>query len=57
MAWLRQAGVLLNRYSFLLLERAGTGWDGTVLDAEGLPLTRCRLDDGKKELACAFPGR
>ncbi len=51
------SGILLNRYSFLLLEREDDGWRGTVLDSGGLPLSRCRLSGGNKELACSFPGR
>jgi len=49
-------GLVLNRYSFLLLERDAEGWGGTVLDPDGLPITRCRLSGGSKELACRFPG-
>lgn len=51
------SGLLLNRYSFLLLERDGDGWNGTALDPDGLPITRCRLEGGNKEFVCAFPGR
>lgn len=51
------SGILLNRYSFLLLERDAEGWAGTVLDVDGQPLSRCRLSGGKKEMACSFPGR
>ena len=51
------SGIVLNRYSFLLLERDDTGWAATVLDKEGLPLSHCRLSGGKKELACTFPER
>jgi len=49
------SGILLNRYSFLLLERDAEGWAGTVLDVDGRPLSHCRLSGGKKELACSFP--
>lgn len=51
------SGILLNRYSFLLLERDAEGWAGTVLDVDGQPLSRCRLSGGVKEVACRFPGR
>jgi hypothetical protein len=51
------SGILLNRYSFLLLERDADGWGGTVLDVNGQPISRCRLAGGKKELVCGFPGR
>jgi hypothetical protein len=51
------SGLLLNRYSFLLLERDGDGWNGTVLGPNGLPITRCRLEGGNKEFDCHFPGR
>lgn len=50
------SGILLNRYSFLLLERDSKGWAGSVRDSNGNVLSRCRLTDGRKELACAFPG-
>jgi hypothetical protein len=50
------SGIVLNRYSFLLLERDAEGWAGTVLDVDGHPLSRCRLSGGKKEVACSFPG-
>lgn len=49
------SGILLNRYSFLLLERDDQGWQGTVLDSEARPLSRCRLSGGRKEMACTFP--
>lgn len=52
-----RSGILLNRYSFLLLERDGPGWSGQVFDVDGRPITRCRMNDGEKELSCAFPGR
>ncbi len=51
------SGILLNRYSFLLLEQDAEGWAGTVLDADGKTISRCRLSGGNKELACSFPGR
>lgn len=51
------SGILLNRYSFLLLERDIEGWAGTVLDVDGKTISRCRLSGGNKELACTFPGR
>lgn len=49
-------GLLLNRHSFLLLERDADGWRGTVLDADGQPITRCQLRDDK-QFACDFPSR
>ena len=52
-----QSGLVLNRYSFLVLDRDAQGWAGRLLDAEGQLITRCRLDDGGKEMACAFPAR
>ena len=50
-----RSGILLNRYSFLVLDRAGAGWDGQVLDTDGKIITRCRIDDGQKAMHCAFP--
>ena len=50
-----RSGLLLNRYSFLVLDRDGQGWAGRLLDVDGGLITRCRLDDGGKEMACAFP--
>ena len=50
------SGIMLHRYSFLLLERDDTGWAATLLDSAGLPLSHCRLNGGQKELACRFPG-
>jgi predicted phosphodiesterase len=52
-----QSGVLLNRYSFLVLDRDAQGWAGQLLDADGQLITRCRLDDGRKEMACSAPAR
>lgn len=49
------SGLLLNRHGFLLLQREGRGWSGTVHDARGAVVTRCRLEDDGKELACRFP--
>ena len=51
------SGLVLNRYSFLLLERDAAGWAGTVMDPDGTPITRCRLDGRSKEIACDLPGR
>jgi len=51
------SGIVLNRYSFLLLDRAGAGWDGQLIDPDGRTITRCRLEDGKKMMSCAFPDR
>jgi hypothetical protein len=51
------SGIVLNRYSFMVLDRAGAGWDARVVDPEGRTITRCRIDDGRKELVCPFPGR
>jgi hypothetical protein len=47
------SGIVLNRYSFLLLERDDAGWAGTVLDPDGTSLRRCRLDGDRKEIACS----
>jgi hypothetical protein len=49
------SGILLNRYSFLLLERDDAGWAGTLLDPDGQPISRCRLHGERKEIACRFP--
>lgn len=50
-----RSGLLLHRYSFLVLDREAQGWGGRLLDVDGRLITRCRLDDGGKEMACAFP--
>ena len=50
-----RSGLLLNRYSFLVMDRDGQGWAGRLLDVDGGLITRCRLDEGSKEMACAFP--
>lgn len=52
---LASSGIHLNRYGFLLLERDERGWAGSVMDVDGVPISRCRLDDGVKTMACAFP--
>ncbi len=49
------SGIVLNRYSFLLLERDAAGLAGTVMDSDGLPIARCRLNGNNKALACQFP--
>jgi len=49
------SGIVLNRYSFLLLERAGDGWDGTLIDADGRAISRCRLDGDGRQIDCGFP--
>ncbi len=51
------SGILLNRYSFLLLERDDAGWAGTLMDPDGAPISRCRLNGERKQIACVFPGR
>lgn len=51
------SGIVLNRYGFLLLERDEGDWSGTVLDADGVVLTRCRLKGEAKQFDCRFPGR
>lgn len=51
------SGMLLNRFGFLQLDRAGAGWDAEIVDPDGRTIVRCRLEDGRKELACPFPGR
>lgn len=51
------SGIVLNRYSFLLLERIGESWTGTLMDPDGTPISRCRLNGEEKEVACTFPGR
>ncbi|MCM8620691.1 MAG: metallophosphoesterase [Candidatus Accumulibacter sp.] len=50
------SGIFLNRYSFLLLELDDSGWVGTLLDADGKTISRCRLNGERKEIACSFPG-
>ena len=47
------AGVLINRFSFVVLDRVAAGWDLRVLDPKGQEITRCRLGDGTKVLGCA----
>jgi len=51
------SGLLINRYSFLLLDRRddGHGWSGALLDPDGGVITRCRLHDDRKEIACDPP--
>lgn len=49
------SGIVLNRHSFLLLERGSAGWSGTLLDADGLALGHCQLNGERKEIACSFP--
>lgn len=51
------SGIVLNRYSFLVLERGGEGWSGTLLDPDGRTISRCHLTGERKEVACSFPGR
>lgn len=51
------SGIVLNRYSFLLLERATDGWDGTLIDADGRAISRCRLDGTGRQVDCSFPTR
>lgn len=51
------SGIVLNRYSFLLLERDDAGWAGTLMDPDGTPISRCRLNGERKEIACVFPGQ
>ncbi|MBS1188488.1 MAG: metallophosphoesterase [Rhodocyclaceae bacterium] len=48
-------GIVLNRFSFLMLEKEQDGWHGTVFDPDGSPITRCRLVAGAKRFDCAFP--
>jgi len=51
------SGIVLNRYSFLLLERANDSWDGTLIDADGRAISHCRLDGGGRQIDCGFPAR
>ncbi len=51
------SGILLNRHSFLLLERQADGWRGTVFDPEGQALSRCHLAGKRKLFECNFPRR
>lgn len=47
-------GIVLNRYSFLLLERQPDGnWQGTVVGPDGAALSRCRHTAGTKSFTCA----
>lgn len=48
-------GVVVNRYSFLLLERTPAGWMGSVLDEEGKLLSRCLVGPGKRFSCGAAP--
>lgn len=50
-----RSGIVLNRHSFLVLDRDARGWAGRLLDADGGLVSRCRIDDGRKALACSFP--
>ena len=40
-----------NRFGFLVMERDGAGWTVRALDADGAPLTTCRLDS--RRASCA----
>ena len=51
------SGIVLNRYSFLLLEHANDGWEGTLIDADGRTISRCRLDGAGRQVDCSFPAR
>jgi hypothetical protein len=50
-------GIVVNRHSFLLLEREAQDWAGRLLDADGNTISRCRLLGGHKQIDCTFPGR
>jgi len=50
-----RSGILLLRHGFLVLDRDERGWAGRLLDADGGLVTRCRIDDARKEIACAWP--
>jgi hypothetical protein len=52
-----ESGIVLNRYSFLLLEHEALGWRGTVLDPDGRVITHCTLRHGEKRFDCPFPER
>ena len=49
-------GIVLNRYSFLLLERDENGWAAMLLDPDGQAMSRCRLFGEHKAIVCSFPG-
>ena len=49
------SGIVLNRYGFLLLERAEETWNGTLIDADGQAISRCQLDGAARRMLCAFP--
>lgn len=53
------SGIVVNRYSFLLLERDANDrrWSGTLLDPDGVTLSDCRLNGERKEILCSFPAR
>ncbi len=49
------SGIVLNRYSFLLLEGDQDGWAGTVINPDGEALSHCRLSGRQKALSCRSP--
>lgn len=48
-------GIVLNRFSFMLFERASDGWRGRLLSPDGEAITDCRLAKGSKQMDCRFP--
>jgi hypothetical protein len=51
------SGVLINRYSFLLLERTSDEWHGSLRDPDGKIIGNCQLNRSHKQIACDIPGR
>jgi hypothetical protein len=43
-----------DRYGFLVLDRAGAGWNGTFYDTHDRPIALCRL--ANRKLACHAAG-
>ena len=50
-----ESGLVLNRFSFLLLEREDQQWVGHLMDPNGRKLTTCAIADGSKQMRCDFP--
>ena len=53
-AGLPAATFVVEQFGYLVLERAGTGWTGTLKDTGGGVLARCTL--AGRDLACRPPG-
>lgn len=48
-------GIVVHRYSFLLLERDGQAWRAALLDPDGATITHCRMNGARKQIDCRFP--